>query len=912
MAPRPVPTIKQVCSSGNCHLLVDSNNSLWVMGSNKHWRLGVQPESTIAKPRSLGIRLDAGECVSKFHVNQRLTAIYTSGKRLFIAHLVSPVSLSARVSGIDVSNGTYLYPAIDTFTSTELNWPTPPMTEPIAPYVRTKQTDLPDLSDLFGDLDPKPVSKPVAKPAAKGKQAAKSVPKQSSPPVSSPVSVLGQPVSAPEPDNTCDFGTDPLALCESSSHDFGLGKHLDSLPDMLCGIGDLIGAVFAKKAGFNEPLTAIDEVTMVAESVFFRKGSSVFVYNWRLTPKIIMAGNGGLAFSPCQHTRAFTYYQILMPFIPDTIEFRENNVYMRLGSMHHVLTSFRRAAIPWLIVSWLYFPFEKLDPDSIYISTKMGQLYVKTDMSVLLYIHLFKSLRLVIQDRKPFMITRTDYKAASPCCLRADGALLEYVSKKVFCQPDPWLKNTITISCSLEPPFIVLVDVKGAERFRVKGDTLLINVNNCRYAMRANRFPILVDAQNAVFVYANKLLEVPHMKLEKQFVVSDRTHRIYKWLNTPKPIDSFNVGAEWITIESKGKHYRGIIDSTFRQVQAIQLELVKRIPATVIKDLVKRKTSKAGTRVEVQIETFGNLFERLCSFAEMFGKDIMLKPDYTLKSVTVSNGLGIKRVFAQDALSQFAMLYLIIHGACSEYNIEALSKLTPPQLFIIGRALHMAMYMNRTCLSVRMPISFLAALLNREPEIDELEFFLQQESPDVYDTITGYFDDPSGLEECGYTSYEECLKYTCFYQHADPEIDQRAKHISHALALGFNSFAEVDNIKKMNMPTIDHYVSGAYCIDRVLLISKLDCSHAILLKFVRNLIERLPEDKLAIFLRNWTGSSVYKGTKCTVLEIAKRDVEFATCGRKLHLNPAIFQKGNKDAIAELVDLLTTPESSIKN
>ena len=906
MAPRPIPTIKQVCSSGNAHLLVDSNNSLWVMGVNKHWRLGVQPEAVIPKPRSLGIRLGAGEAVAKFHVNQRLTAIYTTAKRLFVAHIVS--CSSSRVCGIDVTNGTYLYPSTGSHTESELNWPAISQTIPAVPHIRTKQSDLPDLSDLFG----------IVGPVAKAPVKAKAKPKGSA--------SKKAPVSARMPNTTCDFGTDPQAALQANGHDFGLGMGFDNFSDVLASIGDLVSTVFSKAAGFIEPLTDIDEVTFAAESVFFRKGASTFVYNWRLTPRDVMNSNGGLAFSPNQHAKAgldrpygssstLTYYQIHLPFAPDVLEFRENYVYARVGHMHHVLTSFRHAVSPKLTVSWMYFLFEQLSADSIHISTKGNHLFVKTPTEILQYVHLFKSLKPIIQNSScPSMITRGDFKAASPFCLRKDGAFLEYISKRVFCQPDPWLKHTVTISCSLEAPYIVMVDVdvKGAERFRIKGDTLLINVHGCRFGMRSHRYPILIDAQNTIFVYANKVIEAPYMKLEKQFVVSDRTHRIYKWTNTPKPIDSFAVGAEWLLIESKGRFYRSIIDSTFKQIQSIQLEHVKRIPAEVNRDLIKRRTSKGGTKVEIQIETFGDLFERLCSFAQMFGKDTMLKPDYTLQSKTVSNGLGIRRVFAQDALSQFAALYLLIHGACSEYNLEALSKLSLPELFMIGRALHLAMYMNRTCLSIRMPISFYAALLNREPEIDELEFFLKQESPDLFETITSYFDDPTGLEECGYTSYRECLSHAVYYQHADPEIDRQAAHISRALVVGFNSYAEVDNIKRMNMPTIDYYVSGSYCIDRALLSHKINCDNQVLLKFVRSLIERLPEDKLAIFLRNWTGSSVYKGTKCTVLETAKRDLEFATCGRKLHINPAILQKNNKAAINELVIMLTTPELSIKN
>ena len=903
MHSQPNLTIKQIFTSGSAHLIVDSNNKLWVMGSNKHWRLGVQPELNLSKPRSLGIWLEEGETVNKFHVNQRLTAIYTSAKRLLIAHVVAPSVSGKQIAGLDETKGKYLYPAVVPVAPSLDSWPIPSNPPPIVPYARTASGDLPDLSDLFESAS---VSLPPAQ----------DVPKESD-------------CIITESEETGGFGIDRDAnALEAVGHDFGLANHFYGFSNLFNAVGDLFGAELSMSAGFIEPLTDIDEVVFAAESIFFRRGPNMFVYNWRLTAKALMFSNGGLAFTPHQHAKTITYYQIILPFKPNMIEFRDNYIYMRCELaqdqdqpkrfMHHVLTTFRRVAMPLMTVCWMYFPFEDLDRDQLYVSTKTTMIYAKQGSTVWQLMHLFKELRPIIQDSpRTTVLRREDNKSSYPICLRADGALLEYLNGRVYCQFDPWLEHVIYTPLFKDHPYIVVVDVSSSEqeheqdRFKVKGDVLLVNVHGCSFTMRKHRFPALVDPVGDVYLYLNRVNDVPYLQLVKEFATKNRTHRIYKWLNLPGPVDRIITGSSFIMFESQGRFYRSTVTDVVGPLVELTLEPVKRVPASVNKDHIKRLTTKGGTNVDIQVEVTGDLFGSLCSFAEMFGKDIMLRPIFTHKSERITRNVGTSRAFVEDALSQFAYRYLLTCGPCPQYNIEALSALSTPQLFITGRALHMAMYMNRTCLSIRMPISFYVALLGREPELDELEFFLQQVSPDLYDTITSCHENKEAIAECGYTSYRELLNHKVFYEHADPETNAKIRTISTAIAIGFNTFAEIENIKHMNMPTLDYYISGSYSIDRALLIRKLKCSSSTLLKFVRSLIERLPEDRLAILLRNWTGSSVYKGTKCRIQETSNSDIRFSTCNRELYLNPKLFEKDSRLTMPDLIDILTSPVLSIK-
>lgn len=881
---RPTITIKQVCTDSGAYLLADSNNKLWIMGHNKYWRLGIQPDIDLSRPFSLGIWLEPGEAITKFSVNQRLTVIYTSAKRLFIANTVLPSAQEKRVPGIDEIKGKYLYPLAASSNTYLDDWPARIEPIPIVPYARTEAKELPDLSDLFKDV--------------KGGPAA---------PAPSP----SQP-AAPTTVDIGDFGVDPLAIQEADAHDFGLGKHFYDYPNMFNAIGDLLGTELSTKAGFIEPLLDIVEVTCAAESVFFRRGPNHYVYNWRLIPRLTMFGNGGLSFIPHQHAKVLTYYQICLPFDPEIVLYLDKYVYMKHDSRHSILTSFRRVTQPWTTVSWLYFQFDDLDLNQLYVSNKTGVVYVKQGESIMQYMHLLKGFRPIIQGCiGARIVTRPDNKSSYPICLRADGGLIEHVNKRLYCQTDPWLEYTIHVSL-FKDAFVVIVDVDDAERYRVLGEVLLFNVHNLRYTLYRHWSPIFFDDQGGVHIYTLRTYDVPYMQLEKEFKCKDRTHRIYKWIDLPKVIDNLSVSSASVLFESQGRYYRSTVKDGYGPAIEIKLEHEKRQPAEVIKGLTKRCTTKGGTNVDIQIELNRPMFEPLCKLAEMFGKDIVVRPVVTHRSERVSQGVGLSRFVAQTALTQFADRFLLMNGACAEYNLEALSELSTPQLFITGRALHMAMYMNRTCLSIRMPIAFLVAILGREPELDELEFFLQQESPDAYDTITSYYEDLQGLADCGYSNYRECLNHRVFYEHNDPETNNLVRRISNAMAAGFTSFAEIENINKMNLPTIDSYVSGPYLIDRASLSSMINCNNSVLLKFVRSLVERLGEDRLRTLLCNWTGSSVFKGTRLRLQETSSADIRFATCSRELYLNPKLFEKNDRLRLPDLIDILTSPMTSVKS
>ena len=490
MIPRPIPSIKHVSTSGNKHLITDRNNRLWVLGKNKHWRLGVSesglrdqrervsPETDLLQPRRIPIQLEPTETINKFYVCERLVAIHTSHKRLFVSRIVSPSVLGERIADLDETSAVYLYPAAPTAPITSYYEPEESWSNQFESihHSHAELGSMPDLTDLLEDT-------------SDSSDVRFRVPESNEPIpecVSMPEVLPSEDVS--EPIDTTSFGFDrEAAALEAIDHDFGLGKHFYDEAKMLECISSRLGDSLAKQAGFIEPLVDIDEVMCANEVVFFRKGSSIHIYSWRLTPKIAMANNAGLALVPIQHAKSITYYQIILPFTPDVVEYQGNHIYMKAGPLHHVLTAYKTSISPSSIISWLYFPFENLKVEAIHISTVRGLLYVHEGSSVYQYMHLFKGLRPIMLNRTHILVTRVcNGGIMTPFCLRDDGALISHTGELTYSPPDPWLKHTVGVSVISEAHHAILVEVPipeglpmagdASHRFKLRGDTLLINV----------------------------------------------------------------------------------------------------------------------------------------------------------------------------------------------------------------------------------------------------------------------------------------------------------------------------------------------------------------------------------------------------------------------------------------------------
>lgn len=153
----------------------------------------------------------------------------------------------------------------------------------------------------------------------------------------------------------------------------------------------------------------------------------------------------------------------------------------------------------------------------------------------------------------------------------------------------------------------------------------------------------------------------------------------------------------------------------------------------------------------------------------------------------------------------------------------------------------------------------------------------------------------------------------------------KSLRISKLLAIGFKHYSGIKNIDRMNFPTLDYYLSGDYSVDRNRLIKNLVIKNNIssdtsddvseYKNIFVDIIKSLPEDKLMILLKNWSGTSVveksclYKVTIESKKRSTNEDVYFATCDTNIILSAKFLKKYDSEL---LIDILTTPMTSMQD
>ena len=122
----------------------------------------------------------------------------------------------------------------------------------------------------------------------------------------------------------------------------------------------------------------------------------------------------------------------------------------------------------------------------------------------------------------------------------------------------------------------------------------------------------------------------------------------------------------------------------------------------------------------------------------------------------------------------------------------------------------------------------------------------------------------------------------------------------------------------MNYPTLDYYLSGDYVIDRDLLIENINISNTssdINYKGTfTTIIKSLSEDKLAILLKNWSGTTIVKKDTKYMISIIKStnkqviNIYFGTCEVNIILTENILTDPKIDQI--VIDIFTTPMNTM--
>ncbi|AEJ34583.1 hypothetical protein MIMI_R349b [Acanthamoeba polyphaga mimivirus] len=298
--------------------------------------------------------------------------------------------------------------------------------------------------------------------------------------------------------------------------------------------------------------------------------------------------------------------------------------------------------------------------------------------------------------------------------------------------------------------------------------------------------------------------------------------------------------------------------------------------------------------------------------------------EYSIRIVDDKNigfGDGPKIEFCESAIMQFYYKYLIAHNFHTEFNLQEFAKLKPTEIKYLGSMFHMVICQNNSSLPIRLPLAFAVEIYGKEPTIDELEYFACNEDETGFKHIYPAKYNPELVKEFGYESYEHCLKTLCKYNYED-DTDKNilTKKYCEQLAAGFKRYGNIKNIKQMNLPTLDYYISGPYKINRTILINNLVLSggkdkNNNYLEMFKEFINSLSENELKILLKNWTASTcVRPDNKYRIIIIsksknAKAGIRFGTCNLEIHIDEKMLDEHNIDTVKEV---LITPAQGFKD
>ncbi|XWV26149.1 hypothetical protein QJ857_gp0930 [Tupanvirus soda lake] len=722
-------------------------------------------------------------------------------------------------------------------------------------------------------------------------------------------------------DNSDDNSDDELSYDDDESNngeDNSYFENIEYYNDICCKSIKQQG-----KEGIDLLEDDVEDVVCTAETIFFKKDGKVYFFNRNLTPKNVVFNNLGIS-AICVEKSHYIYYQLIFPFDYEKLVFKNNFIYLKSGSYHHIISAYGITVIGNTVCNlvWIYFKteFDATDDDMYYIEVE-GAVYVKKANSVYKYCHKLKDIKQFVDDDcKTFIIPTNDGFDNVLFCVKNDGVYFDHGYLKKEIQYDELLPYIIDMNSFMDSQ-LVIVDIDNTQRYTIKGSSLFFNIHGLSRYKLMNSGLVYYDSSSTLYYLTNVILNAHvygTMEIEK-INTKYETFYIYMFSNLPTPITNIEFTNNLIVIQSENKYYYHTIDTENFRVDKFTEITIKNNTSNVelvCKHYIVRNRKDFDNNVTLSISTTSNKLEKLMNIIEMLRGNTNFEINFMKGKDVVSYGDGPKREFMEAAVIDFSEKYFIRNNANCEFNIEEMKKFNEDELVVIGSMLHAVICHSNNHLPIRLPLPLVSAILKKKPTIIELEYFVKLEDPDALKSLQPYKDDVETIRTFGYDTYEDCLKSLCKFYH-NVETNETIDKMCKLIAKGFRDYHDVKNISIMNMPTLDYFLSGDYLIDRDLLIKNLIICDATIdnkdkkskyIDHVISTIKNLPEDKLAIFLKNWSGTSIVKKSYKYHIYIEKHcdnsDIHFATCSIDLTISENLLM--NPDTFNLLIELLTTP------
>lgn len=615
------------------------------------------------------------------------------------------------------------------------------------------------------------------------------------------------------------------------------------------------------------------------------------------------------------------FYEINLPFSTTEMVFCSNLIYIPNGEYHHVITTSDKLEFDMLVFrtdipvnpqNLGYVDNTKtllLSHSGIYQYSEMdnGMVRIRDD-SDFLYIENYQETYRIYSCSFNRLYRLTIETRTMPHKFHSERVALMDSRTKSIVDTNDYRK-------------VMVCEINSDELFYSSGTYLFANSNmmksfsyikdNLAYQTHDDRIYLVREWNSKLDIADQQFVKSVGPKMDN----SSREFNLYELINLPDGI--ITVHYTWTTIILTTNN--GVFRLQYGPApNFVPIHFGKfSQPLQVNHRLIEYRTlMKVYTHIDINADTTGELyFNKLMSLTEMFGPSEKLVITYTSSKQRISHGDSVSYDFINLAMVDFANRFLVVHNVLTEFKPNVFDGISVANLQCIGDSIHNAIRQLRAPLCIRLPPIFLVEIYRRfskEITIEELEYYAKLEDAIAFEAAFVIKDQPEKIRESGFESYEDCLKFLCKL------TDRKDIMAIITIVNGFFLQSEIPNGKKMNLLTIDHYLHGAYQIDRTCIINYLQITGPKLRNKVSEIfikrIREIPESDLKILLKNWTCiPGISKGNYFIKFESSKSKdeplVSYSTCFRQIELKN--FNLSTDEKINECFNQLIQPEMAMQ-
>nr|WBF70716.1 hypothetical protein [Megavirus caiporensis] len=926
-------TIKNIYVSGSRVLIVDSNNKLYLFGHTCHNILGIdliceESENNISGCFYTGIILDESDTINKFYSKLNYIVIHTKNGKLYFSKNI----ISENYIGTINNFSNNIHNSVDNNCDNNDNNDNNNDNDNNDNNEDSDDDDTDDTDDTDTDTDNDDTDSD-----------------------SSANLILNK--------NTEDYDYESMPNLEFNdgveNNNNNKFEHEKKIDLELMGIDidfnlENNGNILKLKNSANIGESGIDlfqenviDVLFTDKFIFYQMDDNIYMFD----PHFI--DNEAICFICCNwlllekniNGTTYIYYQLIFPFEIEKIYFSADFMYFKSGKYHHIIfDQYSPNSSDFIAdsksIKWIYFITDiEFDISDIHVLCHESTIIIKKENIIYKYYDNIASLKKYMEHDNIKIIKNNHHESNIYCQIddkiytnnhyREKLNILDKIYQGKYA--DKFMFMGIYLLFGHK---VYVINNESSKMFFCCGRKIFLNENKITNLVCINESIYFMSNDKLYYLSCNKLEKNKYMnkfKLEQN--LSDRAHNKYM-LYSQKinfKITDIKYSDQALVMISENKYYyyylnkNGGIASDLIEIKSCEDINVLELNSLVNVNLIQKIDIEYEENISIQVDTNSkknNAFDKLLIYSESIDMYTGIMITY-INGGNIGNGDGCKVHFMQDALNIFKQKYLIDHGMRTSFNISEMEIFTDSELESIGSMLHMIIYHSNSHLSIRLPITLITAIAKRSPNILELEYLAKEEYGDTFINIYNHKYDMKTIKSFGYDSYYQCLKNLCKYYENDDETNHKVRNISRKIANGFMDYQYINNLPKMNIPTIDYYLSGNYCIDRKKLIKNLKvtmynkkiteknkqkikkCT-----KVFKNIIEDISESQLAVMLKNWSSNTVVTDNIYDIcIKNDDIDIYFSTCCTEIYVNYNLIKIKNREL---LIESLTSPINSFKD